>query len=62
MPIEFSAAAYRLGHSMVRERYSHNRIFDNTGFNLLFKFTGLSGDVQGEDGQFKTVPSNWIID
>ena len=27
MPVEFSAAAYRLGHSMVRERYSHNRVF-----------------------------------
>ena len=27
MPVEFSGAAYRLGHSMVREAYSHNRIF-----------------------------------
>ena len=25
MPVEFSAAAYRLGHSMVRQTYSHNR-------------------------------------
>ena len=26
MPVEFSAAAYRLGHSMVREVYSHNHV------------------------------------
>ena len=28
MPVEFSGAAYRLGHSMVRQAYSHNRIFN----------------------------------
>ena len=27
MPVEFAGAAYRLGHSMVREEYSHNRVF-----------------------------------
>ena len=49
MPVEFSAAAYRLGHSMVRERYSHNRIFTRLpDFQLLFKFTGLSGGIVGD--------------
>lgn len=62
MPIEFSAAAYRLGHSMVREQYSHNRFFPNTTFDFLFMFTGLSGDVQGPGSAFDAVPSNWIID
>jgi len=61
MPVEFSAAAYRMGHSMVRERYSHNRIFNPTGFDLLFRFTGLSGDIHGDPG-LTAVPSNWIID
>jgi hypothetical protein len=28
MPAEFAAGAYRLGHSMVRETYSHNRVFN----------------------------------
>jgi hypothetical protein len=59
--VEFSAAAYRMGHSMVRERYSHNRIFNPTGFDLLFTFTGLSGDIHGDPG-LAAVPSNWIID
>jgi hypothetical protein len=54
MPVEFSVAAYRLGHSMVREDYSHNRAF-NTGpgagpatFPFLFNFTGKSGGIVGD--------------
>jgi hypothetical protein len=70
MPVEFSAAAYRLGHSMVRQTYSHNRIFQNIGFDLLFGFTGLSGQIIGEDAPnpptgplpVAKLPSNWIID
>jgi hypothetical protein len=50
MPIEFSVAAYRLGHSMVRDRYEWNRVFrtgsvpfgEATLFQL-FTFTGTSG-------------------
>jgi hypothetical protein len=76
MPVEFSAAAYRLGHSMVREVYSHNRIFTPGGggipasLDLLFKFTGLSGGIIGDLAPNPPVPplplpllsSNWIID
>jgi len=56
MPVEFAAAAYRLGHSMVREAYSHNRVFTAGGapgvivpatLNLLFAFTGKSGMIVG---------------
>src|SRR5690606_33877448 len=55
MPIEFSVAAYRLGHSMVRERYNHNRVFRPGGvapatLQLLFNFTGLSGSITGAPG------------
>ncbi len=70
MPMEFSVAAYRLGHSMVREEYSHNRAFRpstprifKANLGLLFKFTGLSGDIHGDPNTPPVhLPSNWIID
>ncbi len=60
MPIEFSIAAFRLGHSMVRQSYNWNRIFDNGGGTLdfLFLFSATSGDLGG----FQRLPSNWIAD
>jgi hypothetical protein len=60
MPIEFSVAAYRLGHSMVRGAYNWNRIFDDGSGTLdfLFGFTALSGDLFGG----LKLPSNWIAD
>lgn len=78
MPAEFAAACYRLGHSMVRETYDHNRLF-NSGpdaftrgtLKLLFDFTGKSGFIIGELDPDPTdpppnpqakLPSNWIID
>ena len=60
MPIEFSVAAFRLGHSMVRATYNWNKVFDD-GFgslDLLFEFTGLSGSLGGGP----RLPSNWIAD
>ena len=71
MPIEFSAAAYRFGHSMVRQEYNYNDTFKPEGglapatFNFMFTFTALSGDIQpepGENKQFPSLPNNWIID
>lgn len=66
IPIEFSAAAYRLGHSMIRDAYDWNRVFHgqqnptplaNGTLPFLFTFTGgggLGGSAQ--------VPVNWAID
>lgn len=74
MPWEFSAAAYRLGHSMVRETYSHNRIFRPNAPRLagadlgtLFAFTNLSGSLINGNGPHPdfgkgSLPSNWAID
>lgn len=60
MPIEFSVAAYRLGHSMVRSAYSWNKEFDDDSgtLALLFAFAGLNGDFFGA----QRLPSNWIAD
>jgi hypothetical protein len=60
MPIEFSVAAFRLGHSMVRDAYNWNRIFDR-GFGtlqLLFDFSGTSGQLGGGI----RLPSTWPAD
>lgn len=56
MPFEFSVAAYRFGHSMIRQRYEHNSIFGTaiTDFSLLFGFT------HGGNQQMP-VPQSWII-
>ncbi|WP_254634108.1 heme peroxidase family protein [Mesorhizobium sp. GbtcB19] len=69
MPWEFSAAAYRLGHSMVREKYSHNRIFRTPNPHLaegtlsfLFRFTNLSGSLSSSVPGNGTLPSDWVID
>jgi hypothetical protein len=60
MPIEFSVAAFRLGHSMVREDYSWNRRFDfgSGTLDLLFEFSGGSGTLGGG----RRLPSNWLVD
>jgi hypothetical protein len=65
IPIEFSVAAYRLGHSMVRGGYQWNSVFKAPGglalatFDLLFRFSELSGVAADED---VPIPSNWAID
>jgi hypothetical protein len=60
MPIEFSVAAFRLGHSMIRRAYNWNARFDDGAGTLdfLFLFSGTSGGLGGE----LRLPSNWIAD
>lgn len=67
MPLEYSVAAYRFGHSMVRGGYDHNENFGEPNgnpnnvrgfatFDELFEFTG-GGGLRGAP----TLPSNWPI-
>jgi hypothetical protein len=60
MPIEFSVATFRLGHSMIRSAYDWNIEFDNGNgtLDLLFAFSGTSGFL----GNGSRLPSNWIAD
>lgn len=71
MALEFSVAAFRFGHSMVRERYDHNRNFGRPAdggtrratFRELFSFTGgddLGFAIVGQ--RFTELPSNWPIE
>ena len=63
MPLEFSVAAFRFGHSMVRNQYEWNDL-QNSGnrgiakIENMFQFTGFSGDLDGKP----RLESDWIID
>ncbi|MEU8242748.1 LysM peptidoglycan-binding domain-containing protein [Actinoplanes missouriensis] len=63
MPLEFSVAAYRFGHSMVRGTYNFNvnfRFGEGTNpatLEDLFTFTALSGQLRN----LEKLPNNWII-
>jgi hypothetical protein len=55
MPLEFSVAAYRFGHSMVRPGY---RINSTVGPQPIFKFGANAQDLRG----FQAPPLDWAID
>jgi hypothetical protein len=73
LPVEFSFAAFRFGHSQVRDKYEWNRVFqtpaqgatdngiprkDGARLHQLFTLTGANGNLGGA----KTLPTNWAID
>ena len=72
LPLEFSVAAFRYGHSMVRAEYDWNRFFgrsvgktpnilDRAGFELLFAFTGNASVPMPNPagGSFERLPAHW---
>jgi hypothetical protein len=58
MPVEFSVAAYRLGHSMIRGRYKIN-----TTVPVLPTFDmAADGNPLGDFRGFRPLPAKWTID
>ncbi len=77
IPLEFTVAAYRFGHTMVRSSYNFNVNFNRGGkpgttpatLGLLFTFTALSGDFDPRPSRqpphlrgTDTLPDNWIVE
>lgn len=70
IPLEFTVAAYRFGHSMIRAAYNFNLNFNRSGepgttpatLQLLFTFTALSGQLGFGPNQTDTLPENWIVE
>ena len=60
MPVEFSIAAFRMGHSMVRPTYNWNRRFSGQagGLEYMFDFSGAGGTLGGD----LVLASNWLAD
>jgi Animal haem peroxidase len=60
MPIEFSVAGFRLGHSMIRAAYNWNKAFDfGAGIlDWLFIFSATGGDLGG----LQRLAANWTAD
>ena len=72
MPLEFSVASYRFGHTMVRDAYDFNanfgrfnggpgKVIPTAPFGLIFAFTG-SAQPAPFNGGTKVLPANWVID
>jgi hypothetical protein len=55
MPVEFSVAAYRFGHSMIRPGYQLNPAVERP------LFSGCSSDT-ADLGGFRPIPDGWAID
>lgn len=56
MPVEFSVAAYRFGHSMIRPIYRLNETIDRR------QIFSTATDAGGDLGGFRPVPSDWAVD
>ncbi len=58
IPAEFALAAFRFGHSLIRNLYHWNSVQKKAGLIRLFSLTGKNGNLEGTIA----LSSDWIID
>jgi Animal haem peroxidase len=61
MPVEFSVAAYRFGHSMIRPQYRLNTTIERRPI-FVPGGDGTRADDAADLGGFRPIPGDWAID
>jgi Animal haem peroxidase len=59
VPLEFTTAAFRFGHSQISATYNFNEVFGSAKLSDLFSFSSAKGLTEKNLDQ---VPDHWIID
>ncbi|MEX0337626.1 MAG: peroxidase family protein [Arenibacterium sp.] len=60
MPVEFSVAAYRFGHSLARNSYQTN-VSGDAGFNVFFPLFNVHGAASEDLSGFRPLAANRVV-
>jgi hypothetical protein len=60
MPVEFSVAAYRFGHSLARNSYQTNNSTD-AGFNVFFPLFNVHGSAADDLSGFRSLSKSRVV-